>query len=849
MCFICAQRDPSNALAGVAMHASGGTPSLITDDPIWAGLGVVSEGADAADNTNTTYSLEVGQSATGSISSALDQDWFAIDLVAGQSYDFRLLGFGNAYLGDPYLWVMDASGTQVAEKDDGFTSFSGTHEWDSALEFTATYTGTYYLQAAGFSSATGDYLLSATPLDPAGFVLTVDEIAWQLINNGAAFFNSDEAVAFDIGMDNSLSVDLSGLTAEGQTLATAALDIWAAYLGITFTPVLGGAEITFDDDDEGAFASTTTGGGNIVSAEVNVGLDWLEDGTALNDYPFETYLHEIGHALGLAHAGNYNGDAIYGTDNYYLNDSLAWTIMSYMQAQNDDGDGGNLSDWNTYVDASFQDMYSPMIADIIAMQYLYGVSNSTFTGDTTYGFDGTTGIEALDDAATTSGALMAMTILDTGGNDTLDFSQTAAHQVISLAAESLSSVLGGRHNVGIARGVVIENAISGSGNDVLIGNAASNQLMGGSGDDSLYGGAGDTLYGGAGNDVFILDAGTVTIDDQDGENEVRVSAAIDLTLADLLDIRHATLLGTANLGLTGDEAGNILRGNSGQNLITADIGNDTIYAGGGNDTLYGGAGDDVYYIDGMQDVVDDADGYDVVFSDATVNLSTIQNTALRISGVEKVQLLGTANLNLFGDTAANHLVGNAGNNSISGGAGNDTLQGGSGNDIYEIDTLNDVIIETSGRDEVRGALSMNLIDARFAGIEDAWLNGTAGYALTGDAVANRLNGNSGGNTIKGDAGNDTVNGYAGNDLLYGGSSSDKLYGGTNNDSLDGGSSADSLYGGDQNDVLYGGSSGDKLYGGSGKDRLQGGTSKDYLYGGADADTFDFNAMSEMTTSA
>ncbi|MCE1680774.1 M10 family metallopeptidase C-terminal domain-containing protein, partial [Enterobacter hormaechei] len=59
-------------------------------------------------------------------------------------------------------------------------------------------------------------------------------------------------------------------------------------------------------------------------------------------------------------------------------------------------------------------------------------------------------------------------------------------------------------NVSIARGVTIENAIGGSGNDVLIGNDAANTLKGGAGDDIIYGGLGaDNLWGGEGNDTFV----------------------------------------------------------------------------------------------------------------------------------------------------------------------------------------------------------------------------------------------------------------------------------------------------------------------------------------------------------
>lgn len=50
--------------------------------------------------------------------------------------------------------------------------------------------------------------------------------------------------------------------------------------------------------------------------------------------------------------------------------------------------------------------------------------------------------------------------------------------------------------------VTIENAVGGSGNDTIIGNAVANKLVGGAGNDTLQGGgADDTLDGGAGIDT------------------------------------------------------------------------------------------------------------------------------------------------------------------------------------------------------------------------------------------------------------------------------------------------------------------------------------------------------------
>ncbi len=734
MCFICAQRDPSDAFAGSVTHLGQKAPSVITDDPIWAGRGLVSETTDAAENTATTYRLEVGQSAEGTISSTSDEDWFAIDLVMGRSYDFRMLGLGGDFLSDPLIRLMNASGTEIRVQDDGFAPQLDTHQTDTAFSFTATYTGTYYIQADAYSTQTGSYLLSVTP-DVAGTrpEFTVDEIAWQLINNGVAFFGETEAVAFNVGADNSLSVNITALSAEGQVLARAALDVWAAYLGINFVYVNSGAEITFDDDQDGAFASGVTSGGFITSASVNVSIDWLSDGTTFNSYAFETYIHEIGHALGLAHGGNYNGSATYGVDNYYVNDSLAWSIMSYMQAEGDDIS----SSWNTYVKAAFQDMYTPMIADILAVQRLYGISSGTFTGNTTYGFGGTTGIAAIDNAAATSGALMAMTIFDTGGIDTLDFSQTTAAQVISLASESLSSVLGGRHNVGIARGVVIENAISGGGDDLLVGNGAANELRGGNGNDTLNGGGGDdTLYGGAGDDYYVLSAGTDVIVDNSGRNGALSGTAIDLTISGLDALHNARVTGLDAANVLGNGLDNVLQGNTSDNNIDGGAGNDTLDGGAyGGDSLYGGIGADLI-ISGIEgDLLSGGDGVDVLSyanADGGVTVNLASNTA---SGAYALGDVISGFEGIIGSRNNDRLTGSAGENSLRGGGGRDVLAGGLGNDVFIFAAISDVTTNASATDVIsdfkRGEdrIDLSIIDAsRILGTDDAFVfRGTAAF--------------------------------------------------------------------------------------------------------------------------
>ncbi|MEX1056267.1 MAG: M10 family metallopeptidase C-terminal domain-containing protein, partial [Natronospirillum sp.] len=75
------------------------------------------------------------------------------------------------------------------------------------------------------------------------------------------------------------------------------------------------------------------------------------------------------------------------------------------------------------------------------------------------------------------------------------FSQS---QIISLVEGTFSSVGALTDNLSIAYGAVIENAVGGSGNDMITGNASANMLNGGGGNDSIN--------GGSGNDRIVYDA-------------------------------------------------------------------------------------------------------------------------------------------------------------------------------------------------------------------------------------------------------------------------------------------------------------------------------------------------------
>ena len=312
---------------------------------------------DIPGNISTTSVITVGGSLSDALEINGDHDWIRVDLVAGQKITITLNGIT---LEDPYLRLYDASGTTLlAENDD--ISTGGNR--NSKIVFTATTTGSYYLDVAAFNNAyVGTYQLNVVNWTPPP-VATYATIADQLVNG---YWGGDNH-HFAVTQGGSISVNLTGLTAPGQNLARQALLLWGDVIGISFNEVATGGQIVFDDNAAGAYSDGIWSGGITSSANVNVSTQWLtNNGTSLNSYSFQTYLHEIGHALGLGHAGNYNSTADYATDALFANDAWSSSIMSYFdQTEN-----------TYYAGLGYSRLYAttPMVADIRAIQTLYGLS-------------------------------------------------------------------------------------------------------------------------------------------------------------------------------------------------------------------------------------------------------------------------------------------------------------------------------------------------------------------------------------------------------------------------------------------------------------------------------------------
>ncbi|WP_150297393.1 M10 family metallopeptidase C-terminal domain-containing protein [Salipiger aestuarii] len=585
---------------------------------------------------------------------------------------------------------------------------------NSVITFTAPEDGRYYLSAGAYSDDfTGTYTVSAS-LTEASTTGTLDELA-EYLTDGYWRDQGDRPRSFDTSQSNEITVDITGLDPEGQQLARWAFEAWEMVADIEFVEVRDDAQITFRDNASGpqAYTNTRTSGGEIISATVVVSTGWVNIyGTEIDSYSFSTYVHEIGHALGLGHQGDYNGDAVYGLDETFANDSWQLSIMSYF-SQTD----------NTTTNASYAELVTPMMVDIIAIRALYGApdSSSSTAGNTLWG-DGTTvnsyvadvfdSLAGGDGNGNMLGEPIAATIYDVGGIDTLDLSFSNTDDRIDLRPQQFSDFGGGTGNLGIARGTIIENLLTGSGDDTVTGNGANNQISTNAGNDSVNGATGndiawmaaghdtysdegigsDTVYGGNGNDTVYANGGDDEVYGGDGNDVLyggdggdsivggnqgdRIYAGNGNDTVDGGNGRDSAWLGNGNDNYTDTSQGGWIGGDA----VYAGNGNDSVSTGGGDDTAFGGSGDDTLAGDNGNDIIDGGLNFDTIYAGGG------NDSATGGEGRDSAWL-GEGN-DTWTDSAqtgwwgGDRVFAGSGNDEIEMFGGNDTATGGAGADSF-----------------------------------------------------------------------------------------------------------------------------------------------------------------------
>lgn len=552
------------------------------------------------------------------------------------------------------------------------------------------------------------------------------------LNSGLKWTASTITYNFPIGTAGltGTSGEAGGFTAfssNQQAKAIIAIGLWDDLISNTLVR-------TTQSNSDIEFGNSTVGVDYAQAYFPTAGTVWFNPNYAdirnpvIGEYGFGTLIHELGHAFGLDHMGNYNGSGNWTPSSFQ--DSTVLSIMSYFGPNIGDGNGQVMwADW-VAADGRLYSPQTPMMNDIMAMQAIYGADTTTRNTDTVYGFNSTLG--------STSGGIYnfstnlnpILCIYDAGGNDTLDLSGWSTSSTINLVPGTFCSGNSMTSNISISLTTVIENAVGGAGNDSILGNAYNNTLNGGGGNDALTGGMGnDTIIGGAGTDTAIFSGAfsTYSVSYNTNTQTFTVSNAADGidSVTGVENFQFSDVTKTAAQLETGTTPAPTIptvsvaavttsanEGNSGTTdysftislnsaATTQQTVNYSVAGNGSNATntldFSGALSGSVVFAAGEisktihvfvsgDTVIESNETFAVTLSDASAGLTlgTATATATIMNDDNPVvfnQIDGTRrNDNIVGTSGADYITGRGGDDSIRGGQGNDTIVGGDGSD-------------------------------------------------------------------------------------------------------------------------------------------------------------------------
>ena len=816
----------ARAAADASMFDTSLVGGALAGEPATSSMILIGED-EVPDDTGSPNSLVVGTPAVGTLETIGDQDYYKVELVAGQTYEIGMYakygGPNGVPLLDSYVEIRDAAGNLLTTADgDGETVhnsfFTG---FDALTSFTAPASGVYYINARAYDDGitgddtgnyVGDYELfvrepagSGVPPEPPSdslFPTTVDTAGNDLGTTATITANGAPVIST---IDAPRDQDFYKI--EMQAGMIYRVNQSAQIGGPSGIPV-GDAYFEIYDADGKLVATATAGGpmpGGLVTTTVNAQFDFAPtaSGTYYINARYANYTNADGSMSGEG-VGDYKL-SVEAWKPYYSPDSplyaIDWGTEVDGSLRNPDGDDGPRPTGNEpefraggknviyYYFAKqgevfiSEDPANPGLENMVAAGFrdweikAYEMALDQYEKVADIVYIETQKREEADfifityDGTPQVGVLGRMSPPDTQNEGQTEFNRNGPgwnEQSLKPGGFSFQTLM---HELGHGHGLAHPHDNGGR----------SGVMRGVEPEGTAF----DYTTG-----DFDLNQGVHTIMSYEDGWQTRPAAhgappttssygwVGSLSPFDIAAIQDK--YGVNEEWATGDDLYELKDVNSDGTFYSS------IWDAGGTDTIsYAGARDatidlraaTLAYEHGGGGWISYALGIHGGFTIA--NGVTIENAR---GGDGHDTLTGNAADNvLTGGNGNDILTGGDGNDSLIGNAGGDRMIGGAGNDVYSVSSSGDRVIESAdgGVDTVRSAISFTLGSA----LENLVLTGTAAEGwgnsgannMTGNAAANLLVGGAGADTIAGDAGNDRIGGGTGKDVLEGGAGRDAFF--------------------------------------------------------------------------
>ncbi len=846
---------------------------------------------------NTTGSLVVDGSHVIAACDVLgDNDWFAVTLTAGETYEFGQYAYaghvagveGNGFaLADAFLELYDENGILVAAADGGGPNTpSGL---DALMTFEATYSGTYYVNATSFDNDgdgigdfAGDYEIFAQTAQGLAYSTEYDiSSPLHSIDWGGVRVNREHvAVENPDGME--------GPRPTGDPAADPA-DVVGNSLGFPGKNVIylyfaGEGDTYFHQDSTiPAQAVVQDPYQYEVQAMLTAANEFskVADVVFVSNYTFNaaTGLYErdesieykpgpLGSEEGVQYAAGVDGDGFDADFFYFSYPGTPGPVISLLGSMNppDYGDEG-VAQFNSADERWNAQMLQPGGFSFVTLIHEFGhgmgLAHPHDTGGGSSVMPGVNPLTPGDDGGAGTHGLNQGVYTMMSYNDGWESSPYGNAETNNEGYGWLGSLMA--LDIAVIQDKYGVNEEWATGNDTYVLKDANEwgvYIDAATGQPAEH----DATNADTTRDGYYVGESTRyrSIWDADGIDQIVYSGARNTNI----DLRAATLQYETGGGGWMSYAMDVFGGFTIANGVTIEnassgagadtlIGNavaNVLNGGAGIDVMTGGAGNDTYIVDNAGDSVVEAasGGADGIYSSASYALAAG-------SDVETLSTLdwnATVAIDLTGNGIANYIIGNAGVNVLDGKGGLDILVGKGGNDTYIVDHASDAVVEAAGggTDAIYSAVSFALNDgSEVETLATLDWSSTAALNLTGNGLNNYMIGNAGANVLNGGAGADFIQGRGGNDIYLidngldiafenGGEGADSIYTSASY-ALDDAYEVETLstldWGSTAAIDLAGNALGNYMIGNAGANRLEGKGGNDILVGKGGADSFVF----------